>query len=1341
MIRAIIKWSLFLLGLAAFLGLLLVFMLSLPPGERYLQGIIQTRVQQFLGQQVRIGKFETDILSRVHMRDVRIYQETAGKTIQFLDFGQATIEYNIFELLRGKIAFRSISIRDLAINVETDSAGNTNIPLTGKKETGNRKPSKGMIAFDIQKISVSNAALRFQNRSIPLDSELMGASGELSGLGSPAWTARVSADSARFTYKTGKLTADRITMNGKWSGNRLQIDRAAANFPGMTLSCSGMEYRAGSDSLLAGQIILTGEAGTVIDFVRNAMAPGLPPMHGRVVLHAELGGSPGSPRVSTILSAPVFRVGDIQLENTLVRGSWANAVATVDSFSADAFGGNVHGHGKLDTHTLISENVSVSIRKLDVRRLGRLAGITWYGGTIDGKIEGGGYINDPGRFHAALQLAVRGPEYRSRRIPDITGTGTISDGAAVAAVAGGESKITASARIDGSRLNGEFSVDIRRLSDFAALAGLSDITGEIAARGTMGGTLSSPVVQASLVGNSISYGNFPVDSLSGGIVWRNKSVFFSDIRVTGNLASFENLRSPLRVDSLSGGMRYTGLINGSPDAPRADLTVQLEKPSYRGIRFETGSIRATVHGDTVYVEQASLERDSLQVSASGLFDYRRMAGAADIDLRAKTGGNGFLTGGSVSTQFEMKDMNAVAARVRGMGVSLPLIRQFFPALPEAGGTMSFSGTIGGGMKNPEAGLVFQILKPGFRTAGLDSLRGEVSLYEGLVLIKPLELFREDFHSIFEGSLALEKTETFFRISPNSAIQGTLKGEKLLLKYIEGLVPGIGHLSGTASYDISFGGALSNPHPEGSVTVSGFSMSAKGDTPTIQGVDLLAALHDDVITLKAGNGMILKQPYSLEARLKYTPPVFDGNIDFFLSGEKALNVSGTVTEDRLQVAAHVENFNLSLLSELFPIEGKVSGIVNSDFVVTGTLKNPHPEGTLKISNLSLNVPGVDMPLKNGIVSLNISPDRIAVDTLFVQSRKGSIRVSGTIDNILSGSADGKLRAAINNLQVRKKDIFDVTVSSAEFDLSKTGNVYSMDGKAKLGESLILYDFTVPSLLKKLTAPGGPLKASPEFMKQVRMDIFIDGGKKLSIRNSLVKIPVRADLELIGTLAAPNMIGEVTATEGEVHYLDRTFKITDGTIEFTNRTKMNPVLNVQAETTVTGSQSFGNDSYRVTLSVTGTMEKPGFKLTSDPYLDTPNIISLLTLGVTRQQVGIGAAASDTTSSLQDVLKQRAELLTSQRIGGYIGRRIGNVLGLEEVTVEGNLFNLNGETGGPRIIASKQFSDKIEVTSITTLGLLSNQGIRVNYAVTDKIALQGETDTQGRSGFDVLYRLRFK
>lgn len=78
---------------------------------------------------------------------------------------------------------------------------------------------------------------------------------------------------------------------------------------------------------------------------------------------------------------------------------------------------------------------------------------------------------------------------------------------------------------------------------------------------------------------------------------------------------------------------------------------------------------------------------------------------------------------------------------------------------------------------------------------------------------------------------------------------------------------------------------------------------------------------------------------------------------------------------------------------------------------------------------------------------------------------------------------------------------------------------------------------------------------------------------------------------------------------------------------------------------------------------------------------------------------------------------------------------------MTFEGNLFNLGDDNAESRITASKQLSDKLEIISVTTLGHANDQGVRVNYDLSKWISLQAETGLQGRTGFDVLYRLRFK
>ena len=1157
---------------------------------------------------------------------------------------------------------------------------------------------------------------------------------------------RVTADSARTEYKQGRLNASRIRVNGNWDNGLLRMDRAAVNLPGLTATGNRLAYPTNPDSLLAGNIRLAGTPREVLDFIRTTISPWLPPVSGGIDLNVVLGGTPRAPRIGVVLSSPALQVKDVMLRESFLRGFWMNPATGVDSLSLVALGGSFHGHGMMNTRTLFAENTVLIFRGIDVKRLAQLvSGLSAYSGKASGTISAGGIINNPDSLEARVRLTIENAAYLARRIPDIVADATLRNGKARAGLTSGDARVTADALIRGNRLKGNFNATVPQISVFTGLAGITDLTGVIAGQGTVGGFFSSPEVRTTLTGHSIMYKSFPVDSLAGDIIWRKKALSFSNLRVSGNLASIADLRPPLHVDSLSGAMHYIGVIDGDLASSRAEASLVLEKPAYRNFRFDTGLVNATVRGDMLDISEAVLENDSLRVGVTGTLDYKTLKGSASIELGDKVVGPApaHAPGAKVSAVFDLKNREAISASLLGEGFSLPFLARLAPAPPPVEGMLSFTGTIGGNMKDPEARVVFNILKPGFRTTYLDSLRGEVSLLNGQALLQPLEIFRENFHAALNASLTLEKTPSFYTVTRNSPVQGTLKGDSLQFGFVQDLLPpAIGKIAGTAQFDLGFDGALSNPHPRGTASLAGFSIDPSGGGPFFTGVDILAEARGDSLILSARNGQLLQKPFSIEARVNYNPPGFGGNVDFFFDGQKALNVSGVYAGESMEATTRVENLDLAILRAFVPVLKTVSGTMNSNLVFTGTLANPKPNGALRIHGLNLDLPNLDMPLRNGIVNLKITPNRVDMDTLFVKVRKGSIRAAGYLDDVFAKTVKGELQTTIDNVQIKKKNLFDATVRSARLSLTGDGDSYLIAGNASMGETSILYPISIQSLLERLTGPPAPPPPPPPaYMKKIRMDIVVDGGEHVNVKNSMADIRTRADIEVIGTLAAPNILGSATVVEGNVQYLDRKFTITEGSVQFTNRMELNPLLNIQAETTVSTYSMFGSEPYKVTLIVSGASKAPTVKLTSDPTLAQPDIISLLTLGVTRGQVGMGSAAGDTTTSLQNVLKQRAEILTSQRLAGYLGQEFGGLLGLQSLTVEGNLFNINGEEGGPRIIASKQISPNVEVTSITTIGRQSDQGIQVNYTVTGNFTLRGQTDSQGRSGLDVLYRLRFR
>src|SRR6185295_6188819 len=97
---------------------------------------------------------------------------------------------------------------------------------------------------------------------------------------------------------------------------------------------------------------------------------------------------------------------------------------------------------------------------------------------------------------------------------------------------------------------------------------------------------------------------------------------------------------------------------------------------------------------------------------------------------------------------------------------------------------------------------------------------------------------------------------------------------------------------------------------------------------------------------------------------------------------------------------------------------------------------------------------------------------------------------------------------------------------------------------------------------------------------------------------------ANLTLRGNADHPGMLGRATVTQGEVIFFGSKYTIDQGTISFFNPQKIEPILNVDLETSLQGVD--------VTLSVSGPVDRLKLSYRSDPPLQLPEIVSLLASG---------------------------------------------------------------------------------------------------------------------------------
>jgi autotransporter translocation and assembly factor TamB len=256
-----------------------------------------------------------------------------------------------------------------------------------------------------------------------------------------------------------------------------------------------------------------------------------------------------------------------------------------------------------------------------------------------------------------------------------------------------------------------------------------------------------------------------------------------------------------------------------------------------------------------------------------------------------------------------------------------------------------------------------------------------------------------------------------------------------------------------------------------------------------------------------------------------------------------------------------------------------------------------------------------------------------------------------------------------------------------------------------------------------------KAEIGWIGETQINVRFHGSENILFQNNLAKMPLDIDVFLRGTVNHPQFLGRIETRKGSVFLRKNEFKIVRASADFIDPNRINPVLDIQAETQVR--------EYQIQLSITGTAERASVTLVSDPALNDTDILSLLALGKKGSElrgkgesnVGIGEAASFATGQFQDILERRAKSLT----------------GLDRFQVDP--YVSKNDTSVPRVTAGKELiQNKLFVTYSSNVGAPApEQNFRIEYILDKHFSLVGEgkeTINNGTDiGGDIKYRFEFQ
>lgn len=441
------------------------------------------------------------------------------------------------------------------------------------------------------------------------------------------------------------------------------------------------------------------------------------------------------------------------------------------------------------------------------------------------------------------------------------------------------------------------------------------------------------------------------------------------------------------------------------------------------------------------------------------------------------------------------------------------------------------------------------------------------------------------------------------------------------------------------------------------------------------------------------------------------------------------------DSRLQLAGHIglddQLLDLSLSGEtsLLTIEPFVEGLAaegrfDLDAEVVGPLTAPELLGAGTVRAGAFRFAGFPHALREVEGSVAFDQRTFRIAEMIGRMGSGEVLISGSVAIGDAGFDATDLRVRLTDAELRYPTDLTATVDA---DLRIVGDAGGrlVSGLVRLDEAVWSREYELfASLLADVNTVAAPTAAEEVgFLDDLRMDVRVETDSPFAVRNSIFQLDATAAFGLHGTAGSPAVLGRADLLGGEVYFGAHRFGVVSGRADFIDPEGIEPVFDIEAETTVR--------SYRVRLRASGTAEQIEANLSSDPPLRESDILRLLS-GAPEQTL-LRAAGDD------HVAAASAASLLSQQLSNMIGRRAGRVFGIDRLSIDPFLI---GRFSNPtaRVTLGKQLSRDVNVRYSSSLSAAEESIIVVEYTPRGPVSWIFSRDQDGSLGVDVRFHRSF-
>jgi translocation and assembly module TamB len=505
--------------------------------------------------------------------------------------------------------------------------------------------------------------------------------------------------------------------------------------------------------------------------------------------------------------------------------------------------------------------------------------------------------------------------------------------------------------------------------------------------------------------------------------------------------------------------------------------------------------------------------------------------------------------------------------------------------------------------------------------------------------------------------------------------------------------------GTADGDMTVSGELQ--HPESLVVDSNFTrllLTYGGVQLENSGPIHLTSTRD---TLKIVSASLKGTDTNVE---------LSGSIQFTGRRALAMKMNGTV--------------DLRLLSASIP-DFDVAGHADINASIEGTVDQPKIIGRVQLNNVSARSADLPTGLNNVKGDLVFDANRLFFENVTGEAGGGILALSGSV-NYSEKPLRYDISAKTDRIRIRYPEGLS-WLAGGSLRLSGTLNGGLLSGKVVVQRVNLSEGLESAGLL--VSSTGGSSSGSSSFLRNLQFDVEASSTPDARMEWPGAQLEADANLRVRGTAEHPILLGHIHVLSGDLYFRDNHYHVARGDLNFANPFRLNPVINVEATTTI--------QQYEITLNFTGEASKLSLSYRSDPPLPANDIITLLALGQTGEESTLrtGGATQSSTSG--------ASALLSEAVSSQLGGRVERLFGITRFRVDPGLTGVgassSGQNAAARVTVEQQVTRNLTVLYETNVTSTQQQVIQIEYNVNRNISVVGLRDQNGTFGMDIKFKKR--